>query len=74
MSTSILNKVKDTRPRENELHKLTKESPDKEVIHSQPVGEVAMETAGGRHAQRRWKQKSISAGERKKTSAVKERR
>lgn len=50
-----------------------KKSPDKEVIHSQPVEEVAMDTAGGRHArQRRWEMKSISASERKKR--VKERR
>lgn len=38
--------VKDTWPWESELHNVKKKNPDKEVIHSQPVEEVAMDTAG----------------------------
>lgn len=43
---SICTEEADTRPIESERRKIRKKNPDKEVIHSQPVEEVAMDTAG----------------------------
>lgn len=45
-SRSICTEEADTRPIESERRKIRKKNPDKEVIHSQPVEEVAMDTAG----------------------------
>lgn len=45
-SRSICTEEADTRPIESERHKIRKKNPDKEVIHGQPVEEVAMDTAG----------------------------
>lgn len=58
---SVLKKVTHTKPQEWAPQGKGK-SPDKEVIHSQPV-EVAMDTAGGRHAQ--LEEKSIWASKKK---------